>query len=63
MGRQYNKIMEKLELECQLTWMTQQQQEELFDTCLMTAPTYGMAAWANLRSVEMREIEKIQGMH
>ena len=27
----------------------------------MTALTYGMEAWANIRSVEMREIEKIQG--
>ena len=34
---------------------------KLFDTCLMTALTYGMEAWANIRSVEMREIEKIQG--
>ena len=34
---------------------------KLFDTCLMTALTYGMEAWANIRSVEMWEIEKIQG--
>ena len=34
---------------------------KLFDTCLMTVLTYGMEAWANIRSVEMREIEKIQG--
>ena len=34
---------------------------KLFDTCLMTALTYGMEAWANIRSVEIREIEKIQG--
>ena len=34
---------------------------KLFDTCLMTALTYGMEAWANIRSVEMREIAKIQG--
>ena len=27
----------------------------------MTALTYGMEAWANIRSVEMREREKIQG--
>ena len=32
----------------------------LFGTCLMTALTFGMGAWANIRSVEMREIEKIQ---
>ena len=34
---------------------------KLFDTCLMTALTYGMAAWANKRSVKIREIEKIRG--
>ena len=34
---------------------------KLFDTCLMTALTYGMEAWADIRSAEMREIEKIQG--
>ena len=33
---------------------------KLFDTCLMTALTYGIEAWANIRTVEMREIEKIQ---
>ena len=33
---------------------------KLFDTCIMTA-LYGMEAWTNIRSVEMREIEKIQG--
>ena len=27
----------------------------------MTALTYGIEAWAKIRSVEMREIEKIQG--
>ena len=27
----------------------------------MTALTYGMEAWTNIRSMEMREIEKIQG--
>ena len=27
----------------------------------MTALTYRMEAWANIRSVEIREIEKIQG--
>ena len=32
---------------------------KLFDTCLMTALTYGMEAWGNIRSVEMREIEKM----
>ena len=34
---------------------------KLFDTYLMTALTYGMDAWANIRSVEIRKIEKIQG--
>ena len=34
---------------------------KLFDTCLMTALIYGMEAWGNIRLVEMREIEKIQG--
>ena len=34
---------------------------KLFDTCVMTALTYGMEARANIRSVEMTEIEKIQG--
>ena len=34
---------------------------KLFDTFLMTALIYGMGAWANIRSMEMREIEKIQG--
>ena len=34
---------------------------KLFHTCLMTALTYGMAAWANERSVKVREIEKIRG--
>ena len=33
---------------------------KLFDTCLMTPLTYGIEAWANIRTVEMREIEKIQ---
>ena len=33
---------------------------KLFDTCIMTA-LYGMEAWTNIISVEMREIEKIQG--
>ena len=33
---------------------------KLFDTCLMTVLKYGMEALANIRSVEMREIEKIQ---
>ena len=27
----------------------------------MSALTYGMEAWVNIRSVEMRQIEKIQG--
>ena len=27
----------------------------------MTALTYGIEAWANIRTVEMTEIEKIQG--
>ena len=30
---------------------------KLFDTCLMTSLTYGMEAWTNIRSVEMREVE------
>ena len=34
---------------------------KLFGTFLMTALTYGMDAWANIKLVEMREIEKIQG--
>ena len=34
---------------------------KLFGTCLMTALIYGMEAWGNIRLVEMREIEKIQG--
>ena len=34
---------------------------KLFDTCVMTALTYGMEARANIRSMEMRKIEKIQG--
>ena len=34
---------------------------KLFETCLMTALTYGLEAWANIRSVEMKEIEKLQG--
>ena len=34
---------------------------KLFDTCLMTALTYGIEAWANIRSLEMRKIEKIHG--
>ena len=33
---------------------------KLFNTCLMTALTYGMEAWVNMRLVEMIEIEKIQ---
>ena len=33
---------------------------KLLDTCHMTALTYGIETWANIRSVEMREIEKIQ---
>ena len=34
---------------------------KLFDTCPMTALTYEIESWANIRSVEMREIEKKQG--
>ena len=34
---------------------------KLFDICLMTALTDGIEAWANIRTVEMRKIEKIQG--
>ena len=36
-------------------------QLKLSDICLMTVLTYGIEAWAKIRSVEMREIEKIQG--
>ena len=34
---------------------------KLFDTFLMTPLTFGMEVWANIRSVEIKEIEKIQG--
>ena len=34
---------------------------KLFDICLMTALTDGTEAWANIKTVEMREIGKIQG--
>lgn len=33
---------------------------KLSDTCLMTALTSEMEAWANIRSKQLREIEKIQ---
>ena len=33
---------------------------KLFDTCLMTALTYGMEAWVNIRSVEIKDIQKMQ---
>ena len=33
---------------------------KLFETCLMTALTYGIGAWRIIRPGEMRKIEKIQ---
>ena len=33
---------------------------KLFDTCLMTPLTYRMEAWANIRAMGMRQMEKIQ---
>ena len=33
---------------------------KLFDTCLMTALTYEMEAWVNIRSVEIKDIQKMQ---
>ena len=34
---------------------------KLFGTFLMTPLTFGMEVWANIRSVEITEIDKIQG--